>query len=189
MKLLFYSILSCVSCLGRASLVGNIRTFVIIMTGALICSLTEPQIDGRGFESPLLTFDLSYALLTHTSCFCYISQLWVHRKMTTLRPFKCDDLLKFNSVNLDPLTETYNLAFYLMYLSRWVECAWPLNSRENSTMLVMSCQISMYYYRCKFQIALILTAMFCGFHGVLRSRRLFYFQCYNIFRWFLTDRN
>ena len=38
--------------------------------------------------------------------------------MTTLRPFRCDDLFKFNNVNLDPLTETYNLAFYLMYLSR-----------------------------------------------------------------------
>ncbi len=39
--------------------------------------------------------------------------------MTTLRQFRCDDLFKFNNVNLDPLTETYNLAFYLMYLSRY----------------------------------------------------------------------
>ena len=38
--------------------------------------------------------------------------------MTTLRPFKCDDLFRFNNVNLDPLTETYNLGFYLTYLSR-----------------------------------------------------------------------
>ena len=39
--------------------------------------------------------------------------------MTTLRPFTLDDLLLFNPVNLDPLTETYALSFYLTYLSRW----------------------------------------------------------------------
>lgn len=32
-------------------------------------------------------------------------------KMTTLRQFKMDDLLKFNNVNLDVLTETYNMPF------------------------------------------------------------------------------
>ena len=48
------------------------------------------------------------------------------KKMTTLRPFCCDDLFHYNNVNLDPLTETYNLAFYLMYLTRWGQ---P-NSRE-----------------------------------------------------------
>ncbi|KAL5496991.1 hypothetical protein EMCRGX_G013373 [Ephydatia muelleri] len=41
--------------------------------------------------------------------------------MTTLRPFTCSDLLTYNNVNLDPLTETYNLGFYLTYLSRWPE--------------------------------------------------------------------
>ena len=40
--------------------------------------------------------------------------------MTTLRPFRCDDLFHYNNVNLDPLTETYNLAFYLMYLAKYV---------------------------------------------------------------------
>eukprot|EP00040_Diaphanoeca_grandis_P025985 m.144754 g.144754 ORF g.144754 m.144754 type:complete len:181 (-) comp30393_c1_seq1:37-579(-) len=39
--------------------------------------------------------------------------------MTTTRPFVCDDLFKFNRVNLDPLTETYNLSFYFKYLARW----------------------------------------------------------------------
>jgi hypothetical protein len=33
--------------------------------------------------------------------------------MTTLRRFTCDDLFTFNNVNLDILTETYNLPFYL----------------------------------------------------------------------------
>ncbi|XP_017883819.1 N-alpha-acetyltransferase 20 [Ceratina calcarata] len=41
--------------------------------------------------------------------------------MTTLRPFTCNDLFKFNSVNLDPLTETYALSFYTHYLAHWPE--------------------------------------------------------------------
>eukprot|EP00729_Bicosta_minor_P022228 gene22228-8687_t len=39
--------------------------------------------------------------------------------MTTIRPFVCDDLFKFSRVNLDPLTETYNMGFYFNYLARW----------------------------------------------------------------------
>jgi N-terminal acetyltransferase B complex catalytic subunit len=31
------------------------------------------------------------------------------------------DLFKFNNVNLDVLTETYNIQFYLSYLSQWPE--------------------------------------------------------------------
>ena len=40
--------------------------------------------------------------------------------MTTLRAFRADDLFRFNHINLDPLTETYNIPFYLSYL-----CTWP----------------------------------------------------------------
>ncbi|KAJ3153772.1 N(alpha)-acetyltransferase 20, NatB catalytic subunit [Geranomyces michiganensis] len=39
--------------------------------------------------------------------------------MTTLRRFVADDLFKFNNVNLDPLTETYNISFYLQYMAQW----------------------------------------------------------------------
>ena len=39
--------------------------------------------------------------------------------MTTTRQFRCEDLFKFNNVNLDPLTETYQMSFYLQYLSTW----------------------------------------------------------------------
>ena len=39
--------------------------------------------------------------------------------MTTLRPFQANDLFKFNHINLDPLTETYNIPFYLQYVSTW----------------------------------------------------------------------
>jgi len=30
-------------------------------------------------------------------------------------------MFRFNSVNIDPLTETYGIGFYLQYLSRWPE--------------------------------------------------------------------
>lgn len=39
--------------------------------------------------------------------------------MTSTRRFRATDLLDFNDVNLDVLTETYNLSFYLTYLTRW----------------------------------------------------------------------
>lgn len=39
--------------------------------------------------------------------------------MTTTRRFRADDLFRFNNVNLDVLTETYNNAFYLQYLATW----------------------------------------------------------------------
>ncbi|KAL8792973.1 MAG: hypothetical protein Q9195_004470 [Heterodermia aff. obscurata] len=39
--------------------------------------------------------------------------------MTTLRPFCPQDLLNMNLTNLDPLTENYNIDFYLQYLMRW----------------------------------------------------------------------
>lgn len=41
--------------------------------------------------------------------------------MTTVRAFKCNDLLAYNDVNVDALTETYGLAFYLQYLATWPE--------------------------------------------------------------------
>ncbi|KAJ3322368.1 N(alpha)-acetyltransferase 20, NatB catalytic subunit [Boothiomyces sp. JEL0866] len=39
--------------------------------------------------------------------------------MTTLRRFVATDLFKFNSINLDPLTETYSISSYLQYLAQW----------------------------------------------------------------------
>jgi ribosomal protein S18 acetylase RimI-like enzyme len=44
--------------------------------------------------------------------------------MTSIRRFTCDDLFTYNNVQLDRLTETYNLPFYLQYLATWPEyCA------------------------------------------------------------------
>eukprot|EP01119_Soliformovum_irregulare_P018615 TRINITY_DN5752_c0_g1_i1.p1 TRINITY_DN5752_c0_g1~~TRINITY_DN5752_c0_g1_i1.p1 ORF type:complete len:173 (-),score=18.92 TRINITY_DN5752_c0_g1_i1:211-729(-) len=39
--------------------------------------------------------------------------------MTSLKRYTCDDLFKFANVNLDVLTETYNLSFYLQYMAKW----------------------------------------------------------------------
>ena len=39
--------------------------------------------------------------------------------MTELRRFRAQDLFAFNSINLDRLTETYNLSFYLSYMATW----------------------------------------------------------------------
>jgi len=41
--------------------------------------------------------------------------------MTEYREFVCSDLFRFNNINLDKLTETYNLGFYLQYLGKWPE--------------------------------------------------------------------
>ncbi len=39
--------------------------------------------------------------------------------MTSLRAFRPQDLLNMNLTNLDPLTENYNIDFYLQYLTKW----------------------------------------------------------------------
>jgi N-terminal acetyltransferase B complex catalytic subunit len=41
--------------------------------------------------------------------------------MTTVRPFTCDDLFLISRVNLDKLTETYQMPFYQQYLATWPE--------------------------------------------------------------------
>lgn len=45
--------------------------------------------------------------------------LFFASRMTTLRRFEATDLFKYANVNLDPLTETYHLSFYLQYLATW----------------------------------------------------------------------
>lgn len=42
-------------------------------------------------------------------------------KMTSVRPMRLSDLLHFNTCNLDNMTETYYLGFYMEYLSKWPE--------------------------------------------------------------------
>ena len=54
--------------------------------------------------------------------------------MTTIRQFKLDDLLVFNNVNLDVLTETYNMPFYMTYMSQWPESFFLARSPSNKIM-------------------------------------------------------
>ncbi|CAN3353218.1 N-terminal acetyltransferase B complex catalytic subunit Nat3p [Diutina catenulata] len=39
--------------------------------------------------------------------------------MTSIEPFQLENLLDANSINLDPLTENFNLSFYTEYLNSW----------------------------------------------------------------------
>ena len=49
--------------------------------------------------------------------------------MATIRPMNMFDLLKFNNINLDLLTETFYTSFYGTYFSKWPEyCVLSENS-------------------------------------------------------------
>ena len=39
--------------------------------------------------------------------------------MSTIRAMRTSDLLRITTTNLDPFTETYNIGFYLEYLTKW----------------------------------------------------------------------
>lgn len=54
--------------------------------------------------------------------------------MCTVRPFVCTDLLTYNNVNLDVLTETYGVSFYLTYLAKWPEYFQALESVSGDIM-------------------------------------------------------
>lgn len=50
--------------------------------------------------------------------------------MSSIRPMTPMDLLKFNPCNLDHLTETYNIGFYLEYFSKWPELCKVIESKN-----------------------------------------------------------
>ncbi|KAL7536980.1 hypothetical protein ACHAWF_005615 [Thalassiosira exigua] len=54
--------------------------------------------------------------------------------MTSTRPFHMNDLFGFNNVNLDILTETFNMPFYLQYMSRWPELFTVAEAPDGSIM-------------------------------------------------------
>lgn len=54
--------------------------------------------------------------------------------MTTIRPFEMSDLFKFNNINLDNLTETFNMPFYLSYQSMWPEAFTVAEAPDKSLM-------------------------------------------------------
>lgn len=41
--------------------------------------------------------------------------------MATLRQFSLFDMLEYNNINLDILTETFNTYFYAQYMIKWPE--------------------------------------------------------------------
>ena len=54
--------------------------------------------------------------------------------MTSTRPFHMNDLFRFNNVNLDILTETFNMPFYLQYMSKWPEMFTVTEAPDHSIM-------------------------------------------------------
>ncbi|KAF2738472.1 n-acetyltransferas-like protein [Polyplosphaeria fusca] len=50
--------------------------------------------------------------------------------MSTIRPMRPTDLLKFSSTNLDHLTETYNIGFYLEYLTKWPDLCRVIEAKD-----------------------------------------------------------
>eukprot|EP01128_Nolandella_sp_AFSM9_P003042 TRINITY_DN13518_c0_g1_i1.p1 TRINITY_DN13518_c0_g1~~TRINITY_DN13518_c0_g1_i1.p1 ORF type:complete len:195 (-),score=35.99 TRINITY_DN13518_c0_g1_i1:45-629(-) len=52
--------------------------------------------------------------------------------MTSMELFGPNDLFKFNNINLDPLTATYNLDFYLGYFSKWPDYNYLLRAVDGS---------------------------------------------------------
>ncbi len=52
--------------------------------------------------------------------------------MTTIRQFSLFDMLDYNNINLDPMTETFSTYFYAKYLIKWPEyCVSLWNCTKN----------------------------------------------------------
>ena len=52
--------------------------------------------------------------------------------MATIKPFSIFDMLKYNNINLDILTETFGTYFYGKYITIWPEnCLTILNCTGN----------------------------------------------------------
>ncbi|KAI3637198.1 hypothetical protein MIR68_004904 [Amoeboaphelidium protococcarum] len=54
--------------------------------------------------------------------------------MSCLRELQATDLFGISKINLDPLTETYNLSYYLTYLLRWPTYNYKTCSPSSSVM-------------------------------------------------------
>jgi N-terminal acetyltransferase B complex catalytic subunit len=58
--------------------------------------------------------------------------------MSELRRFRALDLFSFNPINLDRLTETYNLSFYLSYMATWPDLFLVQHAPSSSNPLITS---------------------------------------------------
>lgn len=54
--------------------------------------------------------------------------------MSSTRRFRPFDLFRINPVNLDKLTETYNMNFYFQYMLRWPEFQQTVSAPDNTLM-------------------------------------------------------
>ncbi|KAI8321910.1 N-alpha-acetyltransferase 20, NatB catalytic subunit [Martensiomyces pterosporus] len=54
--------------------------------------------------------------------------------MSTIRRFRAMDMFRFNNINLDRYTETYNLPFYLSYMSSWPDLFHVAESADSTLM-------------------------------------------------------
>ena len=52
--------------------------------------------------------------------------------MATIRPFSIYDLLEYNNINLDILTETFAVNFYGKYIAKWPEYCVSLTNSTGS---------------------------------------------------------
>lgn len=53
--------------------------------------------------------------------------------MTSIKPFQATDLFKVNPVNLDVLTENFQISFYLQYLTKWSSLFFKSTSPTSAT--------------------------------------------------------
>ena len=52
--------------------------------------------------------------------------------MSTIKPFNIFDMLNYNNINLDILTETFSVSFYGKYIIKWPEyCISIINNFGN----------------------------------------------------------
>lgn len=64
--------------------------------------------------------------------------------MTSIRPFRMEDLFELNTVNLDPLTENFNLLFYYQYLTQWPDLFFKAVENSKNAAFGHNYQISGY---------------------------------------------
>jgi len=55
----------------------------------------------------------------------------------TVREFRCEDLFRFNLINLDEMTETYDTRFYMQYLSTWPDFCEAVEHPDGTLMAYM----------------------------------------------------
>lgn len=69
--------------------------------------------------------------------------------MATLRQFSLFDMLHYNNINLDILTETFNSYFYAKYLIKWPEYCVSLWSSTHSIQAYRNNHTTQFWARSK----------------------------------------